>query len=262
MSEKSLITTLAAEWRQAGVDKGDTILIHSKLSRTLRLIVKMGGQPSTELVLNSLLEAVGDNGTLLLPLFNFDFTKGVPFDIRSSPSAMGALTEAGRLHPAAVRTGHPIYSFAAIGANASRFAEVDNYSGYGPDSPFAILRELDGKIGVIDLPDQNSMTFYHHVEELCGVDYRYHKSFRGPYTNWHGHEAEKEYGLFVRNIEKGVLTHVNPMGEILWEEGLYTGCRPNEGSGLRVARANQIFKRVSKTINEGQALGLLYKTEN
>lgn len=58
------------------------------------------------------------SGTLLFPSFNFEFTESVPFDIKTTPSHMGALTEAARMHSQAIRTGHPIYSFAAIGAAA------------------------------------------------------------------------------------------------------------------------------------------------
>ncbi len=116
---------------------------------------------------------------------------------------MGALTEVDRLHPQAIRTGHPIYSFAAIGFAAEQFKAIDNFSGYGSDSPFAVLRNMGGRIGVLDLPDQNSMTFYHHVEEMVGVDYRYHKHFTGDYTDYSGRTMVKSCGLFVRDIKKG-----------------------------------------------------------
>ena len=247
--------TLSENWAKCGVEAGDTLLIHTSLRRTLK---KFDTTP--EIVLKSFLDILGEKGTLLLPLFNFDFTKGVPFDIRSTPSQMGALTEAGRLYPGAIRSGHPIYSFAAIGAHAQHF-DVDNVSGYGKESPFAILRELDGKIGVIDLLDQNSMTFYHHIEEMHDVPYRYHKEFTGDYTDAQGNTTERTYSLFVRDIKKGVLTDVNPMGELLWEKGLYKGDRPKEDTGLRVISANVMYDEVSKVIKEGRAEELLYSIE-
>jgi aminoglycoside 3-N-acetyltransferase len=250
-----------AGWAESGIEKGDTVLIHSSLQRTIRRYGTQGMDISPEMVLDSFLEAVGPSGTILLPLFNFDFAKGIPFDIRRTPSRMGALTEAGRVHPGAVRTGHPIYSFAAIGAKAERFRGVDNFSGYGEDSPFALLRELDGKIAVLDLADQDSVTFYHHVEEMHKVPYRYHKTFSGNYRDQCGKTAVRSYGLFVRDLEQGVLTHVNPAGELLWERGLYKGCRPREGSGLRVISARKMFDFVSSIILSGRAKGLLYAIE-
>lgn len=243
---------LIDNWKRCGVKEGDTLLLHTSMRRTFQ-----AHDTTPEAVLESFLETLGPEGTLLLPLFNFDFTKGKPFDIRKTPSHMGALTEAGRTYPGAVRSGHPIYSFAAIGAKAPLFA-VDNKSGYGPESPFAILREVGGKIGVIDLMDQNSMTFYHHIEEMHDVPYRYHKEFTAPYTDKNGFTEERTYSLFVRNLEMGVETDVNRMGEVLWEKGLYTGDRPEVDSGLRVISARAMYQEVSRVIEEGRAEDLLY----
>ncbi len=253
-----VIDKLANDWIESGLEQGDTILIHSSLKRTIMRYKEIGYDITPDIILDSFLKAVGNLGTVLLPLFNFDFAKGVPFDIRNTPSRMGALTESGRLRPSAVRTGHPIYSFAAIGYNASKFKNVNNYSGYGEDSPFAILRELNGKIAVLDLLDQNSMTFYHHVEEMHNVEYRYHKKFTGQYTDQNGLTSEREYGLFVRNT---VNVRYRWPSELLWENSLYKGFRPNVESGLRVIDANDMYQFVSNIIKSGKAEGLLYKVE-
>jgi aminoglycoside 3-N-acetyltransferase len=235
------------------------VLLHSdSLRRTL--LERREGRPHTAAdLLQSFLDAVGPQGTLLLPLFNFGFAQGQPFDIRSTPSHMGAITEAARLHPQAVRTGHPIYSFAAIGAQARRFAGVDNFSGYGADSPFAILRELDGKIAALDISDQNCMTFHHHVEEMCAVPYRYHKVFEAGYTDASGHASQRRYGLFVRDLKARVETWVEPMEQHLWQAGIWHGARPREGWGLRTARAAAVFAEVESVIRNGRALGMLYR---
>jgi len=256
-----MMKELASEWREAGVQKGDILLIHSSIKRVFKRYLKLGIKLSPEDILNSFLEAVGETGTLLLPLFNFDFTKDIDFDISDTPSHMGALTEAARKHPLTVRTGHPIYSFAVIGAQSSKFKDIDNFSGYGSDSPFAILRNMGGKIAVLDLPDQNSMTFYHYVEEMQNVDYRYHKVFNGNYTDSSGNTERKNYGLFVRDIEKGVQTHVNPAGELMWNKGLYTGSKPNEGSGLRVISAQDVYDFVSNIIQSNESKNILYRVE-
>jgi len=251
---------LARQWRDAGLKPGETLLLHSSLRRTTRAVVRAGGQVSdaAEIVLDSFLEALGPEGTLLLPLFNFDFTSGATFDIRNTPSQMGALTEAGRRRPGAVRTGHPIYSFAVIGRQAEAFRNVANLNGYGADSPFAMLRDLGGRIGVLDLPDQHSMTFYHHVEEMKAAPWRFHKTFEGDYIGWDGATSRRSFGLFVRDLERGVITDVDAMGELLWSRGLYQGDRPGEGSGLRLIEANALFAVTAEVIDQGRAEGLLY----
>lgn len=256
-----VIKQLASEWRTAGVQEGDMLLVHSNIKRTLRRIAKMGGEVNPRIVIKSFLDVIGESGTLLLPLFNFDFPRGVTFDIRNTPSHMGALTEMGRLWPGAVRTGHPIYSFAAIGNKAYMFKGLANYSGYGEDSPFGVLHRNGGKIGVLDLTDQESMTFYHYVEERLNAPYRYHKVFTGQYIDIDGTETSRSFGLFVRNIEEGVVTYVNPMGEILWKKGLFSGYRPNEECGLRVISAQKLFDEVADVLNNNRAKGILYEIE-
>ena len=250
-------------WLNSGVERGDALLLHSSAKRTLiGCRRKYGHQFSLDDLLQTFLDALGPSGTLLLPLFNFDFTKGVPFDMCSTPSRMGALTETARQQPQAVRTGHPIYSFCVLGAKAEQFQGVCNTSAYGAQSPFALLRELNGKIGVLGLPDQKSMTFYHHVEEMHSVDYRYHKSFRGSYTDLAGKTEDRTFSIYVRDLEAGVVTDVNPAGEILWKEGLYHGSRPDEGTGLRIIDANAMYDRISQIIRQGEARGTLYSIKD
>lgn len=259
MQKEVLIEALVCEWREAGIQEGDTLLIHSNIQRTFKRYLRLGVRISAEDILDSFLKAIGNSGTLLLPLFNFDFPRGKAFDIRNTPSHMGALTEAGRAHPLAVRTGHPIYSFAVIGAKSQYFELVNNFSGYGGDSPFAMLREMGGKIAVLNLPDASSMTYYHYVEEMHEVDYRYHKTFTGTYIDALGNKESKTYGLFVRNIQEGVLTYVEPAGELMWKSGLYSGNRPNEKSGLRVVASQQMYEFISDIIRSGAAKNILYQ---
>jgi len=96
--------------------------------------------------------------------------EGVTFDIRNSESHMGALTEIARKYLGAIRTGHPIYSFTAIVYKSIDFLGIDNVSGYAEDSLFGLPKKLDGKIRPLDLEDHESITFYHHVEEVKRVD--------------------------------------------------------------------------------------------
>lgn len=261
-TEKQAIATLVADWQAAGISTGDTVLVHSNSLRTYQRLRELMSpeRPSVNHLLDSFLQAVGPDGTMLFPLFNFGFCSGEPFDVRSTRSRMGSLTEAARKHADSVRTGHPVYSFAVIGALSQRFAGVNNRSAYGSDSPFAMLRELGGKIASLDLCDQDSMTFYHHVEEMNEVPYRYMKEFTSNYTGAAGDCKAATFSIYVRDLERGVQTHVNAAGELLWESGVYSGCRPMEGSGLRVADANKMYDFVDDLIKSDRALGLLYTT--
>ena len=249
---------LQERWHRSGVEKGDLLLVHSDIKRTLLEFRRQGHNITPTDILQSFLDTLGAKGTLVLPLFNFDFPSRKRFDIKNTPSQMGALTEAGRRHKNAVRTGHPIYSCAVIGHLSQEFKEINNQSGYGKDSPFGRIYQLNGKIASLDLEDQHSMTFYHHVEEMKHVDYRYFKTFTGLYTAWDGITHKKSYDIFVRNREVGVKTDVNPAGELLWKAGLYKGYKPKVDTGLRTINARDMFHYVETLIIEGKALGTLY----
>ena len=249
---------LSSEWRRCGIDEGDCVLLHSSIKRTIFNANKIGISLTPDDVLDSFLTSLGRDGTLILPLFNFDFPRSRFFDLRLTPSQMGIITEAARMRDGVVRTGHPIYSFAVLGKHKGVFSGLDNLSGYGADSPFGLLTRLDGKIACLDLEDQNSMTFYHHVEEMLEVSYRYFKTFSGEYIEFDGSVFQKEYKLFVRDIEQTVLTHVNPAGELMWKNGIYTGDRPKVKSGLRTAPARLVYNFVEELINQGKAEGNLF----
>lgn len=255
------VAELASRWQAAGIQQGDLVLVHSNIRRTLRSALKAGSPVTPEDILQSFIEAVGPQGTLMFPLFNFDFTSGSLFDIRSTPSQMGSLSECARLHRSAVRTGHPVYSFSVMGRHSEAFAGIDNIQAYGAESPFAQLRKLNGKISVLDLEDQNSMTFYHHVEQVKEVPYRYSKLFRAAYVDASGKSSTRDYEIFVRDLDNGVLTDVNPAGELMWQTGLYQGDLPGVGSGLRTISANAMFSFVAGLIDRGMALGTLYSIE-
>jgi aminoglycoside N3'-acetyltransferase len=252
---------LLGYWAESGLQRGDIVLFHSSMARTFRYLLSKGVKPDPRLVVDSILDQVGPEGTVLFPLFNFDFPSTREFSMLTTPSQMGVITEFSRLNYAGSRTGHPIYSFYAIGALSGEFKGLNNRSGYGPDSPFAKLLELEGKIASVDLDDQHSMTMYHFVEEKMGVDYRYFKTFSGSYQDLNGVITSEEYALYVRDLERGVVSTLNPMGEILWSEGLYLGNRPGVGNGLRSIEAKSLVSRTSKEIVKGRANQTLYSIE-
>ncbi|HQW70945.1 MAG: AAC(3) family N-acetyltransferase [Saprospiraceae bacterium] len=262
MNQNDITIFLANKWLDSGVNEGDVLLVHSSIKNLLLTLKKEFSQVASPLdVYNSLKLALGSTGTLILPLFNFDFPKVKFFDINKTPSQMGALTEIGRLDPQSIRTGHPIYSFSVTGAKASEFQDIDNISGYGSDSPFAKIKELGGKIAIIGLSDQHSMTSYHFVEEQNHVGYRYFKEFIGKYIDKNGLESEKTYKLYVRDLEKGVLTDVNRMMDHLWELNLYKGEKYNDGYGMRTIDFNDFYNATEKVIQDGLAIEYLYSLE-
>lgn len=205
---------LVQKFRLLGIQAGDLLLTHS----SFKSFGPVEGGPQT--VLNALFEVLTPTGTLVMPTFNFAFCEGETYDYRNTPSKMGTLTELVRKDPEAKHIRHPIYSFAMKGALAEKLSEIQNISAYGHDSLFAALRENNGKILILGLSYTDSMTFFHHVEEMAGCDYRYMKTFTGKVVDERGNESTKSYQMNVRDSENGVISDLDPMGKKLEDAGL------------------------------------------
>jgi len=217
-----------------GVQAGDVLLVHS----SYKSLGEVDGGPQT--VIDALLAALGPEGTLIMPTFNFDFNKGKPWDMRSTPSQMGILTEFVRKDPRAKRVFHPIYSFAIIGKYAESLGSLRYKSSYERGSVFGKLRDLDGKIMVIGLSYTRSMTFFHHIEQMEGVDYRFLKQFTGEVTDWDGTTKVDTFEMLVRDIDRGVITEVNPMGELMEKAGVIKS-KMIGAADVKLMKANAVY---------------------
>ena len=255
----NLTHTLNSLWNSLGVNSSDTLLIHSNIKPLLRYFFRNGIRIKTEDILDSILNHVS-KGNIIFPAFNFESINNKYFSINETISEMGLLSETARLHKDSKRTKHPVYSFSCFGPITKSLLEVKNYTAYGQDSPFQKLRDVEAKIIVFDLPENRSMTFYHHVEEVLRVDYRYLKEFTFEYidSNYFSKGLTK-FSIFVRDLESKVCTNVEPMGEKLHSLGLYKENIIPKEVKARIVSSKDLFTETEKVINLGNAQGMLYE---
>lgn len=205
---------LVSGFKRIGLTTGDVVLVHS----SFKSFGGVEGGPQT--VVDALISVIGDEGTLIVPRFNFDFsTYGTPWDVRSTPSHMGIISEFVRKDPRSRKVFHPIYSFSIIGKHADELVKHRYKGGYSKDSIFHKLRVLDAKIIQIDKVYKGT-PLIHHVEEMVGVDYKYLKDFTGYVIDENGRKYKDTFNLYVRDWEKGYVTDVLPIGKILEREGV------------------------------------------
>ncbi len=157
-------------FKKAGVEVGDTVLIHSAL-RPFGY-VKGGGRTIAE----ALYEAVGkDEGTMVAPAFNFahEIEQIPTIDPENDVSEMGAISEAVRHMPGAVRSLAYRHSFSAVGKNAGQITEVDPFLPvFDMRSVFGRLLALDTKVVLAGVTYINS-TSHHFGEYLLQVPDRH-----------------------------------------------------------------------------------------
>ena len=237
---------------KAGIVSGDTLLVHS----SFKSLGGVDGGPQT--VIDALLEVLSPEGTLIMPTFNFNFNKGEPWDVRTTPSQMGVLTELVRCDPRAKRVFHPFYSFAIIGKHADDLTRERYKSSYERNSVFGKLRDLDGKIMIIGLDYTHSLTFVHHVEQMEGVNYRFIKAFSGEVTDADGHTTTDTFYMLVRDLDKGVITEVNPMGALLEKLGVVTVHKIGDAE-VKIMRANAAYEAIAREMKRDPFL--MYRIE-
>ncbi len=153
--------------RSLGIERGDVILVHSGMRGFA------GFTGSVPDLIRVFQDAAGPEGTLLMPTLSMrgsaiEFMRtGKAFDVRTTPSQVGMLSEVFRRSAGVARSIHPTHSVAAWGKDAQFFA-ADHHLAQTPcgrGSPFFKLLERRGKI-VLAGTDISALTFYHCVEEL------------------------------------------------------------------------------------------------
>ena len=200
-----------------GIEKGDVILLTSDITDLFLQCQEHGEQFDPNVLLDKFQEAVGEEGTLLIPTYNWGFCQGKTFDYKKTPSKTGAIGNAALRRKDFVRTKHPIYSFAVWGKDTEELVAMENVESFGPDSPFAYLEKVNAKnvfIGSASL--RNSFTFIHYIEQKTGASYRFSKTFRSHYVDQDGQGSEKGYAMYVRNLDLDVVCTPDPFVDELY----------------------------------------------
>ena len=248
---------LMDEFRSLGMSEGDTIFVHSSYSSLGRAPGGVEGGPQT--VNEAILEVVGREGTLIQPTFNYDFLKGVPWDIRTTPSQMGVLTELLRTDPRAKRMFHPIYSMAAIGKHAQELAAHRSTDCFGETTIFKKFRDWDAKILILGLIYSKSITFLHHCEQAAEVNYRFLKEFPGTAIDSDGKPHEVTYTMLVRDVDRGVVLDFEPIGALL--DSQVVNMKKIGLGDVRLMKCNDVFRVAVKALKEQDGPGLTYVIE-
>ncbi len=150
----------------AGITQGTSVLVHSSL-RKLGYVAN-----GAHTVIQALQQAIGEEGTLLMPAFpatgyNKDYLLTSPiFSYHNTPSSMGTITEVFRTQYATHRSLHATDSVCAMGAKAYYFTNthLGQLTPYNAQSPFYKLCAAGGKILLLGV-DLNSLTNFHTLED-------------------------------------------------------------------------------------------------
>ena len=188
MNEPECVNGIAAGMGRLGIRPGDTILVHASFKS---LGPVSGG---VETVIQGLLRAVGDDGTLLMPVLSWALRPPEVFDPRLTRSCVGAIPEYFRTREGTSRSIHPTHSVCGAGRRVHELLDDHRLDSTpcGANSPFRKLAEIRGKIVMLGcgLRPNTSM---HALEEYVEPPYLYGPSCVFTIRDWSGVTFQKEY---------------------------------------------------------------------
>jgi len=163
------------------VGKGDSIILHSNFAGIYQY-EKSSSNKLFDSFLNFLLRRIGKNGTLLIPTYNYDFTKGTPFDKERSKCQVGSFGNYLIKCYSKNRTFEPIFSHIVFGKLKNLIFNSKIDESFGNKSVFSRMEKNNFKI-VCFCCSPSTMTFIHFIEKKMNVKYRFNKYFTGYLKN-------------------------------------------------------------------------------
>jgi len=205
--------TLVEQIRNTGIKSGDILLVHSSF--------KSLGVPDPEEFILALLEALGADGTLLMPSLSYQQEPPPVHRTNTTPSCVGFLSEYFRKRAGTVRSLHPTHSVCGIGYQVHELLDThrNDSTPCGQHSPFNKLFYQGGKILMIGcgLRPNTSM---HAIEEYVQPSYLFGAPMDYLITDAQGHTFNKTY--LTHNF-KGYVQRYDRVRDTLGDEGLQTG---------------------------------------
>ncbi len=218
---------LVDDLRRLGIQPGD----HLGLGISFRSIGRVADGPET--LIDALLEAVGPDGTIMIPAFTQLFPRTITatgrveyvFDPARTPAYTGLVPETLRRRRDAIRSRHPVCSIAALGRLARQLTE-----GHDADAPaylpYSRLAGCGGKLLFIGIGERMP-GFNHEAQYLAGlleiVPFRRRSRYR---------DGEGRIRTFVWRDEGGCFVGLWDLNPDLRELGLVTDGKIGEADAV------------------------------
>jgi aminoglycoside 3-N-acetyltransferase len=231
-----------------GVRPGSVVLVHPD-ALVAAQFPAMPKEQRLDLLIEAIETAIGQDGTLVMPTFTYGFTKGEPFDICNTPSAVGMATERFRTRLGVRRTSDPIFSFASRGPRTQELCALPVKECFGAESVFAALHRLNAHIVDLGCSMSRGGTFVHYVETAHGVDYRYKKVFSGIVILPNGRSSDCSVIYNVRDLTRRSDADLRRLQQRLADDGKSRTVEVGR-SRIMAVTANDLFDTAWKMLEE------------
>lgn len=160
----------------AGICRSDTLMIHGDAVVASQL-TSIPKESRLDTLFNEIIDYLGFDGTLIVPAFSYNFTRGEVFNVQYSEGRIGLFSETFRKKFPNLRTRHPIFSVVVFGKYKDFYLNATIEDCFGEGTIFDLLYKQDAKL--MNLGCDLGLTFTHYVEQSFDVTYRHYKEFSG-----------------------------------------------------------------------------------
>ncbi len=231
-----------------GVTPGSVAMVHPDAIVAAQFPA-LSNEERLDLLIDAIEAAIGSDGTLVIPTFSYSFTKGEPFDVRNTPSAVGMVSERFRKRPGVGRTADPIFSFACKGPRSRELCALPVKECFGTESVFAALHRWNAQIIDLGCSMNRGGTFVHYVETAYGVGYRYKKTFSGTIISADGEANSRSVVYNVRDLTRRSGADLRRLQKRLADDGTSRTVRVGRSPIMSVA-AQDLFDTATKMLGE------------
>ena len=218
--------------KEAGIEKGDIIFTHVGYAFLGKPNECNNNSEICQLILDSFLDVLGNEGTLIVPTYTYSFCEKQDYDINNSPSTIGPFTEFFRKQKNVIRSNDPIFSVAGIGSKVKELFEDLPNTSFGEDCIYERLRKNNGKICMIGLSLQWA-TFRHHIEQMAKVPSRFIKKFSGNVI-CNNKKCFQEWEYYVRHLNDNCLPDGRKLEKLVREHKLCKVIKIGRGEILTI----------------------------
>lgn len=213
--------SLINQLKDLGVTFGKTVFVQSDMLSFMEAARIVTPKKLPELILNCLLEVVGNNGTVVMPSFTTDCArKGLAFDLYQTPSDSGALVEYMRKRPGTLRSLHPVNSVIAIGNLAESLIKDVSPGSYSWDSPFDRMASCDTVVLCMGMKANLSNSFSHFAETKANLPYLYNKMLDYIKVSVNGVPVSRQFYMTVRYLDFDIKPDRKRHDLVMRESGL------------------------------------------
>lgn len=202
------------------LQKGDKIWLSSEMIKYASFFKMKNERIDLMKLIEAFQDSIGEEGTMILPTFSFEFSNKGRYDYLHTKGSTGALSNKAMSRVDFRRTRHPMHSFVVWGKDKDYLCSLQNSNSFGADSPFEYCVREQVKQIILGTDYVHAFTFVHYVENICNVPYRFNKTFSGEYIDENGIASTREFDYPARKLEICPEERFNRIGKILEKKGI------------------------------------------